>query len=172
MWIVDCGGHKWVPIKTSLTEKLTTVGAKWPYDQDLQINNFIHMGRQMTFFKLYTEKVLSWDDEQEENWNFQHQNAHSSCLGKRFIAIIETQFWRSIQFSKFCLFWWSFEGGENSFAAQYVFSSWASMIQMLKIVAVDALHGKDDQNEIATEGELLYHCTLAMKSIRSWDLNF
>ena len=36
--------------------------------------------------------------------------------------MIETQFWRSIQFSKFCLFWWSFEGAENSFAAQYVFS--------------------------------------------------
>ena len=30
------------------------------------------------------------------------------------------------------------------------------MIQMLKIMAVDALHGEDDQNEIATEGGLLY----------------
>ena len=44
-----------------------------------------------------------------------------------FIVIIETQFWCSIQFPKFCLFWRSFEVVENPFVAQYVYRPWTSL---------------------------------------------
>ena len=44
-----------------------------------------------------------------------------------FIVKIETHFWCSIQFPKFCLFWRSFEVVENSFVAQYVYRPWTSL---------------------------------------------